>query len=133
MTSGLACLQPLDCRKYSLDLRGDPAHEDGKLLNALQALQTAGAKTLPADFDTSLVEPKWCPLLEVPDRVVALRVFEGCALWRVRRGLIGGSLCGVMSCSMQSLRYLDRVSYVRDQIHSRSPTCGAKQPVRSLG
>lgn len=76
----------------SLDLRGDPAHEDGKLLVALQALQATGAKELPADFDTSLVESKWRPLLEVPDRVAALRAFEGCALWRIRKGLIGGSL-----------------------------------------
>ena len=76
----------------SLDLQADPAHQDSKLLAALQTLHACGAKELPVDFDTSLVDSKWRPLLEVPDRAAALRAFEGCALLRIRKGLLGGSL-----------------------------------------
>jgi TnpA family transposase len=75
-----------------LDLKGDPEHADSRLVLALQALRAAGAKELPVGFDTSLVEPKWRPFLDVPDRKAALRAFEGCALMRISKGLRGGSL-----------------------------------------
>lgn len=61
-----------------------------KFHDALQSLQAAGLKELPIDFDTSLVDSKWRPLLEVPDRAAALRAFEGRAFLRIRKGLLGG-------------------------------------------
>ena len=85
-----------------LDLQADPAHPDCKLLAALQKLKAAGAKELPTEFDTSLVDSKWRPLLEVPDRVAALQAFEGCALLRIRKGLLGGSLYVNHSATYQS-------------------------------
>lgn len=85
-----------------LDLQGDPGHADGKLVSALQALRAADAKELPVDFDISLVEPKWRPMLEVPDRKAALRAFEGCALMRISKGLRGGSLYVNHSATYQS-------------------------------
>lgn len=85
-----------------LDLQADPAHADSKLLAALQALQAVEAKELPSDFDTSLVDSKWRPLLESPDRVAALRALEGCALRRICRGLRGGSFYVNHSATYQS-------------------------------
>lgn len=85
-----------------LDLQADPGHADGRLVSALQALRTAGAKELPVDFDSSLVDPKWRPLLEVPDRGAALKAFEGCALMRIRKGLLGGSVWVNHSATYQS-------------------------------
>ena len=85
-----------------LDLQADPAHADSRLLAALQALQAAEAKELPSDFDTSLVDSKWRPLVEGPDRVAALRAFEGCALRRICKGLRGGSFYVNHSATYQS-------------------------------
>jgi TnpA family transposase len=89
---GMACL----------DLQADPEHADGRLVAALQALRSAGAKELPVDFDSSLVGSKWRPLLEVPDRCAALKAFEGCALMRIRKGLLGGSVWVNHSATYQS-------------------------------
>jgi hypothetical protein len=86
-----------------LDLKGDPEHADSRLVLALQALRAAGAKELPVGFDTSLVEPKWRPFLDVPDRKAALRAFEGCALMRISKGLRGGSLYGNLSKPTHSI------------------------------
>lgn len=89
---GMACL----------DLQADPEHADGRLVSALQALRSAGTKELPVDFDSSLVDSKWRPLLEVPDRSAALKAFEGCALMRIRKGLLGGSVWVNHSATYQS-------------------------------
>ena len=89
---GMACLE----------LKGDAEHRDGRLISALRDLRAAGAKELPTDFDTSLVDAKWRPLLDVPDRKAALRAFEGFALTRIRKGLIGGSLYVDHSATYQS-------------------------------
>lgn len=91
-------LDGMDC----LDLQADPQHADGRLVSALQALRSAGTKELPVDFDTSLVDSKWRPLLEVPDRGAALKAFEGCALMRIRKGLLGGSVWVNHSATYQS-------------------------------
>lgn len=91
-------LRDIDC----LDIEGDPQHRDIELVQALKQLQKDKVKELPANFDVSAVDPVWKPLVEDPDRKRALQAFQGCALMRIRKGLLGGRLWVSHSASYRS-------------------------------
>lgn len=70
-------------------------HGDDAVLVQVQTLRDlAGRKvrTLPDDFDVSIADPAWQPLLRDPDRGKALAALKACALTSMGRGLKGGQL-----------------------------------------
>lgn len=81
-------LKDVEC----LSINGDPDSKDLKIVQALQQLKESGAKELPADFDTSIVDPSWMPYVTDTDRTRALDAFKGYATTQIRHGLIGGRL-----------------------------------------
>jgi TnpA family transposase len=75
-----------------LDLHGPAA--DGVLaqVETLRELAQAKARALPDDFDASVADPAWQPLLRALDRARALAALKACALTSIGRGLKGGRL-----------------------------------------
>ena len=91
-------LDTLDC----LDIDGDASKKDMALVEQLKTIRSEGLKELPKDWDCSGIEAIWRPLLDSEDRVAALNAFRGCALMRIRKGLLGGRLWVHHSSSFRS-------------------------------
>jgi len=75
-----------------LEIEGHTTERDVQLFNAVKQFQEAGTKALPTDFDASVVDAPWRPLVEDVDRGRALKALKACALMRARKGLLGGRL-----------------------------------------
>src|ERR1019366_7402994 len=74
----------------ALDIEGDPTSKDARLWDALKALRDAGAKQLPEDFDMSLIDAKWKPLVGDGDRIRGFAAAQACAAIRIRQALRAG-------------------------------------------
>lgn len=75
-----------------LDVRGEETSRPVRQVKALRELMQSGATELPTDFDVSLAEPVWQPLLRNPDRKKALSALKACAMNSVRNALKGGKV-----------------------------------------
>lgn len=75
-----------------LDVKGDEHARPMRQVKALRELVEGGATELPADFDVSMVELVWQPLLRNPDRKKALSALKACAMNSVRNALKGGKV-----------------------------------------
>jgi TnpA family transposase len=91
-------LSGLEC----LEVTGDVAGKDLKLVKAIRELRSQGATELPTDFDASCVDAPWRPYVDDADRGRALRALCACALTRMRKGLMGGRLWVPHSASYRS-------------------------------
>jgi len=97
MTRQVLVEEPVGVRALLKSLSGlqISGHDQDRELRQLQALrQLHDSKTheLPTDFDTSIVDRRWLPLIEDKDRSRAMRAFEACAMLSVRKGLRSGRL-----------------------------------------
>lgn len=91
-------LDTIDC----LNIEGDDAKTDLKLVEQLKQLRKDGLKELPKDWDCAAVDARWRPLVDSEDRVAALNAFRACAAQRIRKGLLGGRLWVNHSASFRS-------------------------------
>ena len=63
-----------------------------KQIAALRELAAAKARQLPDDFDLSIADPVWHPLLSSPDRKKALAALRACTISTVRKDVRGGKV-----------------------------------------
>lgn len=61
-------------------------------VQTLRDLAARKVRALPDEFDVSIADPAWQPLLCNPDRGKALAALKACALTSIGRGLKGGQL-----------------------------------------
>ena len=74
------------------DLQGDPQNRAIRQIQTLRDLAERHASTLPPDFDLSMVDSAWLPLVSDPDRKRALSALRACAMSAAYRGVKGGQL-----------------------------------------
>jgi TnpA family transposase len=76
----------------TLDVRGDESHRAMRQIRALRELSDHGANELPLDFDVSMADAAWHPMLRTADRKKALAALKACAMNSIRKGVRGGKL-----------------------------------------
>lgn len=91
-TDGAAQVSALLNSLAIFEVRGDDSCRAKQQVDALRELAGRGATELPQDFDVSLAEPVWQPMLRDPDRRKALAALKACAISSVRKGIRGGKL-----------------------------------------
>lgn len=74
------------------DVQGDPQSRAMRQIHAVRELALRQDNTLPADFDLTMIDAAWQPLVAVPDRKKALAALKACAMSSAYRGLKGGQL-----------------------------------------
>lgn len=75
-----------------LELRGNDSHGALKQIETLRDLAGRNIRELPVDFDVTVADPVWRPLLQNPDRGKALMALKACAVTTIGRDLKGGQL-----------------------------------------
>ena len=76
----------------AFEVRGEEGSRLVKQAQALRDLMVKNATTLPENFDVSMMDPGWQPLLLSTDRKKALAALKAGVVMSVRRGLKGGKI-----------------------------------------
>ena len=76
----------------AFEVRGEEGSRLVKQAQALRDLMVKNATTLPENFDVSMMDPGWQPLLLSADRKKALAALKAGVVMSVRRGLKGGKI-----------------------------------------
>jgi TnpA family transposase len=105
-----------------LEIRGHDQDRELKQLQELRQLHDCKMHELPTDFDNSIVDRRWLPLIECNDRARAMRAFEACTMLSVRKGLRSGRLWIDHSFSFKDREQMliPEAEWARTRIHYAS-------------